>query len=76
MLGLSRLAGTEQIKEQFRKLAFKYHPDMGSTLKELEQEREKSEKFIAIKEAYEVLQNPESKRLYDAFIGNTKQEAQ
>lgn len=46
---------------------------MGSTLKELEQEREKSEKFIAIKEAYEVLQNPESKRLYDAFIGNIKQ---
>jgi DnaJ-class molecular chaperone len=46
---------------------------MGSTLKELEQEREKSEKFIVIKEAYEVLQNPESKRLYDAFIGNIKQ---
>ena len=73
MLGLSRLASTEQVKEQFRKLAFRYHPDMGSTLKELEQEREKSEKFIAIKEAYEVLQNPESKRLYDTFIGNTKQ---
>lgn len=73
MLGLSRLASTEQVKEQFRKLAFRYHPDMGSTLKELEQEREKSEKFIVIKEAYEVLQNPESKRLYDAFIGNIKQ---
>ena len=47
----------------------------GSTLLELEQERSKSEKFIVIKEAYEVLQSLETKRLYDVFIGNTKQEA-
>jgi hypothetical protein len=55
----------DQIKEQFRKMAFKYHPDIkisrdAKSLQELELESELNEKFILIKEAYEVLHNPET----------------
>jgi len=56
-------------------MAFKYHPDIktsrdGKSLQELERERELNEKFILIKEAYEVLHNPETKKRYDSYIGN------
>ena len=72
---MSRSASLDQIKDQFRKLAFKYHPDInsskeGKTLRQIEYEKEQNEKFILIKEAYEVLHNPESKRRYDSYIGN------
>ena len=75
MLGLSRSANMDQIKDQFRKMAFKYHPDKktsreGMSLQELEHERDLNEKFILIKEAYEVLHNPETKKRYDSYIGN------
>ena len=76
LLGVSRSASMDQIKDQFRKLAFRYHPDInsskeGKTLRQIEYEKEQNEKFILIKEAYEVLHNPESKRRYDSYIGNS-----
>ena len=40
------------------------------TIQEIEKEREYYEKFIQIKEAYEILINPQTKEQYDKYIGN------
>jgi curved DNA-binding protein CbpA len=56
-----RNATLDQVKDQFRRLALKCHPDLVS---------KPPEEFLMIKEAYEVLHNKESKLRYDNFIGN------
>lgn len=61
ILGVSRNATQDEIKSAFRKLALKYHPDRNPGNKEAEA------KFKEINEAYEVLSNPEKRRLYDAY---------
>lgn len=60
-LGVSRNATEEEIKSAFRKLALKYHPDRNPDNKEAES------KFKEINEAYEVLSNPEKRRIYDSY---------
>lgn len=50
-------ATTEQIKKAFRKRALKEHPDKGGN----------PAKFARLKEAYEILQNPEKRQLYDEY---------
>ena len=59
-LGVPENATSEQIKEAFRKLAFKYHPD-----KNPGSEKEAELKFKEINEAYAVLGNPDKRRQYD-----------
>jgi len=61
ILGVDRNATQEQIKKTYRKLARKYHPDVNPGNKEAEQ------KFKEISFAYEVLSNPEKRKLYDEF---------
>jgi DnaJ-class molecular chaperone len=60
-LGLSRGASSDEIKKAYRKLARKYHPDMNPGDPSAE------DKFKAISEAYEVLTDPEKKKMYDQF---------
>jgi curved DNA-binding protein len=60
-LGLSRGATTDEIKKAYRKLARKYHPDMNPGDPSAE------DKFKGISEAYEVLTDPEKKKMYDQF---------
>lgn len=64
ILGVSRSATDEEIKKAYRKLAMKYHPDRNQGDKAAE------EKFKEINEAYEVLSDPEKRRMYDQF-GNS-----
>lgn len=61
VLGINRDADPASIKKAYRKLAKKYHPDTnaGNSLAE--------EKFKEATEAYEILSNPEKKKLYDQF---------
>ncbi len=61
VLGLSKGASEDELKQAFRKLSRKYHPDFNPGDKEAE------EKFKEINEAYEVLSDPDKKARYDQF---------
>ena len=56
----------ETIKAQFRKLAFKYHPDAAVNEKASEKRKEElAKQFALIKEAYDVLSQNATKQSLD-----------
>jgi len=61
ILGVARDAAPEEIKKSYRQIALKYHPDRNPGSKEAE------ERFKEAAEAYEVLHDPEKRRLYDLY---------
>ena len=67
VLGIERNAGEKDVRGAFRKLARKYHPDVNHS------QPDATERFKEINEAYEVLSNPESRRLYDRYGENWRQ---
>jgi molecular chaperone DnaJ len=58
VLGVSRTASKEEIKDAYRKLAMQYHPDRNKA-------PDAEEKFKEISEAYAVLSDDEKKAQYD-----------
>ncbi|MHB8067122.1 MAG: molecular chaperone DnaJ [Desulfobaccales bacterium] len=61
ILEVTRDATSEEIKKSYRQVAMKYHPDRNPGNKEAE------ERFKEAAEAYEVLRDPEKRRVYDRF---------
>ncbi|MDF5714523.1 MAG: J domain-containing protein [Rhizonema sp. NSF051] len=61
ILGVSKTASSEEIKQAFRKLARKYHPDVNPNNKQAEA------RFKEINEAYEVLSDADKRKKYDQF---------
>ena len=63
LLGGAGGAAEDEIKKAYRKLAMKYHPDRNQGDKAAEAE----EKFKEVKEAYEMLSDPQKKAAYDQY---------
>jgi curved DNA-binding protein len=66
-LGVAKAATDKEIKQAFRKLARKHHPDVNPGDKAAET------KFKEINEAYEVLGDPEKRKKYDELGANWRQ---
>lgn len=64
ILGVGRGADEKEIKQAYRKLARKYHPDVNPNDPAAEG------KFKEVSEAYEVLSDPEKKKMYDQYGSN------
>lgn len=64
VLAVARSATDDQIKAAYRKLARKHHPDLNPGDKAAE------ERFKELQAAYDVLSNPESRKLYDQYGEN------
>jgi DnaJ-class molecular chaperone len=60
LLGVRRDATPEEIKQAYRTLALKYHPDRNP-------DPQAAEMFKQISHAYSVLSNEEQRRIYDQF---------
>lgn len=70
VLGVKRDASDEQIRQAYRKLARKYHPDVNPGDKVAE------DKFKELNEANEVLSDPDKRKRYDQLGSNWKNGAE
>ncbi len=62
-MGVEKGASDKDIKNAYRKLALKWHPDKNNETEELKAKAEK--KFKELNEAYAVLSDPEKRRQHD-----------
>jgi len=60
ILNVTKECEEKELKKSYKKLAFKFHPDKNK-------DPEAIPKFKEISEAYEILTNPEKKKVYDQF---------
>ena len=58
VLGVTKTSSQDEVKQQYRKLALKFHPDRNKS-------SESGEHFKEISEAYAVISDPEKKQVYD-----------
>ena len=61
ILGVSRDASDKDIRQAYRRLARQFHPDVNPGNKDAE------EKFKRINEAYEVISDSDTRRMYDKY---------
>lgn len=60
-LGIAKNSSDDELKKAYRKLSLKYHPDKSPD----DKRDEYTKKFQIISEAYEVLSDPEKRKIYD-----------
>ena len=58
VLGISKSSSIDEIKQQYRKLALKFHPDRNKS-------SDAGEHFKEISEAYAILSDPQKRQIYD-----------
>lgn len=58
ILGIKKDASDQEIKNTFRRLAHKYHPDKAGG---------NAERFKEVNEAYQILSDPEKRAMYDQY---------
>lgn len=63
ILGIKREASQDEVQRAYRKLARKFHPDVNKAA-------DAEDKFKEINEAYEVLKDPEKRKMYDQLGPN------
>lgn len=63
ILGVSKGASEEDLKKAYRKLAREHHPDMVQG----GDKTEKEERFKEINEAYQILSDPQKRKMYDTY---------
>jgi molecular chaperone DnaJ len=63
VLGVAPDAGADEIKQAYRQLARRYHPDISGD--------DRAGSFREVARAYEILRNPERRRSYDATLRET-----
>lgn len=63
LLGVSKGCSEADLKKAYRRLAKKYHPDVNK-------DAGAEDKFKEIQTAYEVLRDPEKRKLYDSYGDN------
>ncbi len=61
VLGVNKSASKDELKKAYRKLAMKYHPDRNPD------DKQASEKFKELSEAYEILSDDQKRQTYDNF---------
>src|SRR5665648_706072 len=61
ILGIAKTATQKEIKQAYRKLARKYHPDLNP------HDKDAKKNFQQINEANEVLSDPEKRKKYDQY---------
>lgn len=66
-LGVPKTATAKEIKQAFRRLARKHHPDVNPG------DRSAEARFKEVNEAYEVLGNPDTRKKYDELGANWRQ---
>ena len=60
VLGLNNSSSEDEIKKAYRKLARQYHPDVNKA-------SDAEEKFKEVKEAYDILSDPQKRNMYDQY---------